>query len=54
MARSPLKLIPHVSTSVDYHKLHGAGRLAIYLTEIASQEAVIVNIYGHTGGHTDL
>ena len=54
MARSPLKLVPHITNNQDYHKFHGVGRLAIYVAEIAGQEVIIANVYGYTGGHTDL
>ena len=53
MARSPIKLVPHVTADPDYQRLHGLGRLAIYLLEIGGQEVWIANVYGHTGGHTD-
>ena len=54
MARSPLKLVPHITANQDYRKFHGIGRLAIYVAEIAGQEVMIANVYGYTGGHTDL
>ena len=54
MARSPLKLVPHVTNSQDYHKYHNLGRLAMYHAEIAGQEVVMANVYGCTGGHTDI
>ena len=54
MVRSALKVVPHITTNPDYHKYHGLGRLAIYLSEVAGQEVVIANVYGYTGGHTDI
>ena len=54
MARSPIKLVPHITANQEYHRYHNLGRLAIYVTEVAGQEVLIANVYGYTGGHTDL
>ena len=54
LARDPLKLIPWPLTCNKYAKAYMLGRCAIYTVELGSTCLTCINIYGWTGGHTNL